>query len=288
MGKKIVVTGGSGAAGAYVVRELLAHGCEVVNADLAPPRETLCEFVECDSTDYDQVLSALGGCDGVVSFASNPEPDFDFSTGAERFENNTLCTYNVFNAACALQLERVVWASSETVMGFPFAACQPASVPVDESHTPQPQNSYAISKLLCEEASVYLNRLYGVSFVGLRLSNILYEGDQHRDVYSKIPGYWNDLSSRKFNLWSYIDARDVARCARLALESDITGVENFIVAAQDTIMKQRSLQLMGTMFPDVTVASSLGDNQALISSAKAESLLGWKAQYSWRDVIPER
>ena len=41
MNKKIVVTGGSGKAGRAIVRDLLEHGYEVLNADLAPSRETL-------------------------------------------------------------------------------------------------------------------------------------------------------------------------------------------------------------------------------------------------------
>ena len=287
MSKLIAVTGGSGGSGAYVVAELLATGFQVRNVDIAPPREALCEYLETDLTDYKQLYAALRGCDAVISFASNPEPDFDFDTGADRFRNNTLCTYNVFNAACALGMRKVVWASSETVLGFPFDTSKPASVPVDESHAPLPQNSYAISKVLCEEAAVYLNGLHGVSFVGLRLSNVLYEGSEHRDIYSKIPGYWEDLGSRKFNLWSYVDVRDVARCARLALDSDVTGADSFIVAAADTIMRQPSTELMAAFFPDVPVSPGLGEHESLISSARAGEVLGWKPEFSWRDIIDE-
>lgn len=287
MSKKIVVTGGCGGAGSYVVRELGEHEYEVLVLDIVPPTEPGLNFKLIDLTDYRLVQEALSGHDAVVHFASNPEPDFDFETGADRFRNNTLCTYNVFNAACAVGMEKVVWASSETVLGFPFESNKPGLVPVEDHHELQPQNSYAMSKVACELLAGHMNRLHGVNFIGLRLSNVLYTSTKARDNYQKIPSYWKDPFSRKFNLWAYIDARDSALCARLALESDLQGSENFIVAAADTIMRQPNAELMAAVFPDVPIAPGTGDLDSLISSAKAARLLGWKPNWSWRDVLHE-
>ena len=285
MSKKIGVTGGSGAAGSYVVTELLNKGFDVLVIDRVPPAGSGLSYQSVDLTDYSATENALRGCDGVVHFASNPEPDFDFVTGADRFRNNTLCTYNVFNAACALGMKKVVWASSETVWGFPFATNQPVQVPVHDHDSPQPQNSYAISKVMCETAAGHLHRLHGVTFVGMRLSNVLYDGGSHRDLYQKIPDYWDDLANRKFNLWSYIDARDAARFARMALESDFEGAESFIVAAADTIMRQTNAELMQAIFPGVPILPGTGPHDSLTSSAKAADQLGWKPRWSWRDVL---
>ena len=231
------------------------------------------------------MFKAFEGIDAVVHYASHPEPDFDFSTGAQRFHNNTLCTYNVFNAACALQMEKVVWASSETVLGFPFDTCLPDSIPVDESHSLKPQNSYSLSKVICEELAHYMNKLYGVPFIGLRLSNVLYTDTRQRHSYVKIPSYWNDLSSRKFNLWSYIDARDSARATRMALESEISNSENFIIAAADSIMCQTNPELIDAVMPGVPIRDDHRDHQSMISSSKAARLLNWEPEYSWRDVL---
>ncbi|GAB4462152.1 MAG: hypothetical protein Fur0044_53740 [Anaerolineae bacterium] len=68
--KKIVVTGGSGKAGRAVVRELLEHNYEVLNVDIAPPREALAPFLRIDLTDLGQTFEALQGADGVVHLAS--------------------------------------------------------------------------------------------------------------------------------------------------------------------------------------------------------------------------
>ena len=62
-----------------------------------------------------------------------------------------LSTYNVCEAARLLGLRRVVWASSETILGLPFEREQPAYAPIDEEHPAYPESSYALSKLLGEE-----------------------------------------------------------------------------------------------------------------------------------------
>ena len=285
MTKKIIVTGGSGGAGAYVVQELVSHGYQVLNLDRSEPREDHAPWRETDLADYGEVRDAMEGADAVVAFAADPEPDFDFDTGAARFHNNTLCTYNVMNAACALGLESVVWASSETVLGFPFDDNQPLRVPVREDDPLQPQNSYSLSKVLCEELARRLNALHGIPMIALRLSNVLFTDRDHPANYAAIPGYWGDPWSRKFNLWGYIDARDAARGARLALESDVTGAEAYIVSAADTIMMQDNATLMAAVFPDVEIDPELGPYETLLSIDKAAKDFGWAPQHSWRTVL---
>ena len=283
--KKIAVTGGSGGAGRYVVEELIDKGYDVVNLDMAQPRfESNAHFIAVNMTDYGSVFSAMHGCDAVVHLAANPEPDFDHVTGADRFKNNGLGAYNVFQAAIALKMKKVVWASSETVLGFPFEQNKPEYLPADENHI-HPQNSYALSKVTTEELARQMNRLYGMPFIGLRYSNILYTHTEHPANYEAILSYWDDLGSRKFNLWGYIDARDAAVAARLALESDITDAQTCIIAAEDTIMNTPNQQLVDAIFPGTPIKAGTGEFESLISIEKAKTLLGFKPQYTWRKVL---
>ena len=286
--KKVVVTGGSGASGSFIVRHLIENGYEVLNIDVAPPKSEISPFLEVDLTDYGTVFTAMHGYDAVVHFGANPNPDFDFLTGASRFKNNTLCTYNVFQAAVALGMEKVVWASSETVLGFPFDKVQPDYVPIDEAHKLMPQNSYALSKVVCEELARQMNTLYGIPIMGLRLANILYTGTWHPHNYDAVPSYWDDGRSRSFNLWSYIDARDVCTCVQMCLESDIKTAESFIIAANDTIMNWPSRKLIDEVYPDVTVKEETGEFESLLSTAKAKEMLGFVPQYSWRNEHPDK
>lgn len=283
--KRIAVTGGSGGAGRYVVQELLEHGYEVVILDRVPPEENVAPCRTIDLTNYGTTFAALYGVDAVAHFAAQPEPDFDFITGAERFHNNTMVTYNIFQASAALGMKRVVWASSETVLGFPFERVRPERFPVDETQALKPQNSYSLSKVVCEALARQMSSLYEMSIIALRFSNILFQGTDHSANYANIPSYWSDPFSRKFNLWGYIDARDAARCTRLALESELAGAEEFVIAARDTIMKQTNQELVDAVFPGVPIAPDTGPHQSLLSGAKAEKLLSFKPQYSWRDYI---
>ena len=282
---RIVVTGGSGRSGQVVVRDLVERGHEVRNVDIVPPAAADCAFVEAEVTSYGDMLAACHGYDVLVHLAAHPSPDFDLTTGAGRFRTNTLSTFNAFQAAVALGMQRVVWASSVTVLGYPFRNCKPASVLVDETHTPLLQNSYALSKVACEHLAEYMHRLHGVTYIGLRFSNIFYEDTGHRANYSKVPGFWVDIDLRRKDLWSYVDARDVAQSIRLALAADIEGAEVFNIAAADTIMKQTNAELIAEPFPDVQAGKELGPYQTLVSINKAERMLGYKPEWSWRQIL---
>src|SRR4029077_20989263 len=115
---QVVVTGGSGKAGRAVVRDLVDHGYEVVNVDLTPSPEPVAPFLRADLTDLGETIEALRGADAVVHLAAIPAPRI--RTVERTFEINIRSTYNVFSAAAQLGLRRVVWASSETVLGLPF------------------------------------------------------------------------------------------------------------------------------------------------------------------------
>src|SRR5689334_20112181 len=172
---KVIVTGGSGKAGRAVVRTLVEHGYEVVNVDLLAAREPLVPFLRVDLTDLGQTFEALRDATAVVHLAAIPAPGL--FTDEVTFRTNMLSTYNLFSAATTLGLKRVVWASSETTLGLPFDREKPAYAPIDEAHPAYPESSYALSKILSEEAARQFNRWSGVPFIGLRFSNIMEPAD---------------------------------------------------------------------------------------------------------------
>jgi nucleoside-diphosphate-sugar epimerase len=274
--KKIVVTGGSGKAGRAVVRDLLEQGYEVLNVDFIPSLEPLAPFLRADVTDLGQTFEALQGADGVVHLAAIPAPGLQ--TDEITFRVNMASTYNVFSAATKLGLKRVVWASSETTLGLPFDREYPVYAPIDEAHPLYPETSYALSKVLGEEMARQFNRWSGIPFVGLRFSNIT-------ENYQQFPGYWDDPRKRKWNLWGYVDARDVAQSCRLGLEAGIQGAEAFIIAAADTVMNRPNPELMAAVFPGVPLREGSEDFKTLLSIAKAGKLLGYAPKYSWRDHL---
>jgi nucleoside-diphosphate-sugar epimerase len=276
--KKIVVTGGSGKAGRATVRELLEHGYEVRNIDIAPPREPIAPYQSVDLIELGETIEALHGADAVVHLAANPNPSG--WTEERMFRHNTTTTYNIFRAAMVLGLQRVVWASSETTLGLPFEREPPRYAPIDEEHPLFPESSYALSKVISEEMARQFSRWSGTPFVGLRFSNIM-----EPDAYQSFPGYWDDLHKRKRNLWGYVDARDVAQSCRRGLEADISGAEAFIIAAADTVMNRPSRELMAEVYPGVPLRDGLGEFDTLLGIDKARRLLGYAPEHSWRDHV---
>jgi nucleoside-diphosphate-sugar epimerase len=276
--KKVAVTGGSGKAGRVLVRDLLDHGYQVVNVDVAPPAENLTRFRQVDLTNLGEVFEALDGVEAVIHLAAIPNPD-RFTPG-HIFHNNTMSCYNVFAAAQQLKLERVVWASSETTLGLPFDREQPAYAPLDEQAPPLPESSYALSKIVTEEMARQFHRWSGIPFTGLRISNI-----KNPEQYAEFPSYWGDARLRKWNLWGYVDVRDVAQGARLALEVGPAGAEVFILAAADTVMNRPSAELLAEVFPGVALRKEIGKFETLLSIDKARRLLGYAPRFSWRDHV---
>jgi nucleoside-diphosphate-sugar epimerase len=167
---KVVVTGGSGKAGRYVTADLREQGHQVLNVDRVPEGNTDGLYVLADLTDFGQARELIDGAEAVVHLAAIPAPGI--RSEAETFRVNTLSTYNVFAAAVAAGAHRVVWASSETVLGLPFDT-PPAFAPIDESIDPRPESSYALSKLAGELMAEQFARRSGAVFVGLRFSNIM-------------------------------------------------------------------------------------------------------------------
>jgi nucleoside-diphosphate-sugar epimerase len=278
-GVKIVVTGGSGKAGRWVVRHLRAVGHSVLNVDWSPDGSTDGSCLVVDLTDHGQCLEALAGAQGVVHLAAIP------ATGlrppAETFRINTLSTYNVFAAAESHDIQRVVYASSETVLGLPFDE-PPAFAPIDETHPPRPESSYSLSKLAAETMADQFARRTGVPYVGLRISNIMVPQD-----YAAFPTYWGDASLRRWNLWGYVDARDVALACELGLTAAIDGAHILIIAAADTVMTRDSASLMAEAFPDVSLTRAIRGRDTLLSIDRARDILGYEPMHRWSDEIDD-
>jgi len=280
--QRVVVTGGSGKLGRAVVADLLRHDLSVVNVDQSPPpADQGCPHIRIDLIDFGQTVEALtttpsDGVDAVVHLAAIPAPGI--TSNAATFANNAPSTYNVFSAARLAGIRNVVWASSETVLGLPFDS-PPPYLPVDENYPPRPESTYSLVKTLEELMAVQFCRWDPrLKMVGLRFSNVMTPDD-----YAGFAQFQQDPVLRKWNLWSYIDARDGAQAVRRALLWETTGTEVFIIANADSVMNESSASLAAKVFPSVEVRKDLGEHETLLSIDKARRILGYEPQYSWRD-----
>lgn len=286
---RVVVTGAAGKLGRAVVAHLRAVGVDVLAVDRAggrDPRDVDGEFLLVDLTDYGQVVEAFtggadehaGGVGAVVHLAAVPAPGL--LPNAVTFANNSAATYNVFAAARAAGIKRVVWASSETVLGLPFDT-PPPYAPVDEEYPPRPESTYSLNKALEEEMARHFCRWDPeLVMVGLRFSNVMDVED-----YAGFPAFQADPQLRHWNLWGYIDARDGAQAVERALAHDRPGADVFIIANADTVMSRSSADLMAEVYPDVEVRGELGEHQTLLGIDKARRVLGYEPRHSWRDHV---
>lgn len=284
---RVVVTGAAGKLGRAVVADLAHHGWDVLPVDQVPVPGWTWNSVRADLTDYGQVVEIVTGRvdergprpDAVVHLAAVPAPGL--IPNSATFANNAPATWNVFHAAQAAGIRKVVWASSETVLGLPFDT-PPPYAPVDEEYRPRPESTYSLVKALEEEMADHFCRWNrDLSMIGLRFSNVMYPED-----YAQFPSFDADPALRKWNLWGYIDARDGAQAVRCALEYRGTGREIFIVANADTVMSRSSASLMAEVFPDVEIRKELGEHETLLSIDKARRMLGYSPKHSWRDELP--
>jgi nucleoside-diphosphate-sugar epimerase len=276
---RICVTGAGGRAGRATVKELLAHGHDVVATDLEVPREDLgVPVLRADLTDFGQTVEVLQNAETVVHLANIPAPGIH--TPVTTFTANTAMNYHVFAAATQVGLSRVVWASSETTLGLPFDT-PPRYAPVDEDHYPHPTTSYALSKVTAETLAAHFAAWSGIPFIGLRFSNILGPGE-----YVLFPdSCWKDPHQRKWNLWGYIDQRDAALACRLALTAEVRGSGAYIIAADDTVMDRPSADLMREVYPGTPLTREVLGYGTLLANDRARADLGFTPQHSWRNHV---
>jgi nucleoside-diphosphate-sugar epimerase len=260
---RVVVTGGSGRLGQYVIRELFTHSHAVSSLDMVKPRECLCPTYTVDLRKFDPLLDHFKDADAVVHLArirfpftetgfNAAEQRWEFSDpsgDAERFNQNIAMTNNVLAAAEACNIERIVCGSSLAVYGFYYPTIEllPEYLPVDEDHSRRPQDPYGLTKLIGEQLCDALAQKTKAQIVSLRFAGVYTEA--HRSML--LERRKNPLSRGTGALWSYIDARDAARACRLALEANCTGHQAFNICASTTIMDVPTKELLTRYLPRV-------------------------------------
>lgn len=275
----VVVTGGSGLAGRYVVYDLVQHGEDVLSVDRVAPQEEVTSYRRADLEELGQVYSCLAGADAVVHLAAIPRPQYDPPEVV--FRTNTMITYNVFEVALNLGIPRVIYVSSVSVLGFPFnyTPLSPHYVPIDEQHPKVPQDPYALSKKFGEDlGDAFVQRSAGfLSVVSLRFPWI-HTPETFNEQIAPLDDNSDDAVA---NLWSYIDARDVAQACRLALGADVAGHEKFFLSAPNTFAETSTETLVRRHYPETEIRAELDGTQTLITTEKAQQALDFAAEYTW-------
>jgi len=284
---KVVITGALGKVGRAATQALLNAGHEVVAVDLVRPTferdpEGIAHYQQADLTDQGEAYAVVRGADVVVHVAAIPDPSGNPPHVV--FRTNLMATFNVLEAAVRFGVKRFVNISSETVPGFFFPERDflPDYAPVDEEHSLRPQDPYALSKHFGEQLMDAAVRRSDIRAISLRPSWVQYEGNYERNLGPQV----RDASVLSPNLWSYIDAYDLADAIVLATESDLPGHEVFYIASPDNAGGHDFAAILKQYYGDQIELRDLDRVDASgISSAKAKKMLGWAPKRSWSDYL---
>ena len=278
---RILLTGAEGRLG-RVTRTLLTQaGHSVFGVDLIPSVQTGTTMV--DLTNYGELIDAVHGIadrhDGVDAVVHLGAISASGLASDERtFRSNLTSTFNVLQACARAEISTLVFASSIVVAGTPFTE-PPPFLPIDESVAGKPESNYALSKHLEEQMAEQFARWHpDWSIVAMRFSNVL--TPEH---IANFADHEAQPESRKAVLWGYVDARDAARAIVHAIEARPPGFEAVLIAQQDTTMQTPTRDLVGRYFPGVEIRSEFAGHTGLVSTAKAERLLGFRPVERWRN-----
>jgi nucleoside-diphosphate-sugar epimerase len=296
MGKRIVITGGSGKAGQHIIRYLLQQGHDLLNLDLVPLPAELEERVHTlrvDLTNIGQVYSALGSHfhlsepfreplglvpDAVIHMAGYSRnmivPD------EETFRSNTSATYNIIEGASRLGIKKIIIASSITVYGVSYAEgdVDYPSFPVDETVDANPMDTYAISKVCGESIARGFARRYGSDIYILRIGRIVAPEEYKQSMfrsYVENPEKWAPHG------WAYIDARDLGQMCDRAVQKDGLGFQIFNAVNDEITNYENTAEFLARVCPGVPVTRELGAREAPICNRKIKELLGFREEHHW-------
>lgn len=287
---RILVTGGAGLIGRYVVDRLVASGHDVaaVLRNSYPPaddglRRAGTEVLG-DVSDVELMVAALAGVDSVVHLAAIPAPPGH--TARELLVANSITTMTVLEAAAANGVRSVVMASSISILGMAWCdhIMPPVYLPIDETHPLRPTEGYALSKE-CDEASARMaNRRWGVAIVAIRFP---FTATAEMIKARRVDPEQSTMLAKE--LWAYLDVRDAARAVELAIQAmddgSVTGCSVINVLADDVLLDEPLATLMGEWHPSVPFDADDYVLRGAYDPTAARSLIGFNAEYLLHDPI---
>nr|WP_062331566.1 NAD(P)-dependent oxidoreductase [Herbidospora sakaeratensis] len=272
--RRVLVTGAAGRLGKATLALLAELGVEATALDREPLDAP--GAVAGDAGDPATVRRALAGVDAVLHFAAIPAPTL--GTPVAVYAGNTRSTFVVLEEAGQAGVSRVALASSLSVTGMPWAAkpLHPAYLPIDERLPLQNEDPYGLSKQADEATGAMMARRFGMGVVALRYPLLGGPGDKFDTTAAR---YADDPGSGAAELWTYLDDRDAARAAWLAVTAPLTGYHAVFVTAPNTLAPQPTEELLDRFHPGVERRRPFEGREAPIDLTVAETLLGFRARH---------
>jgi nucleoside-diphosphate-sugar epimerase len=272
---KVLVTGGSGRIGRYVVRELVQAGHAVTSIDVAPGVVPGVPSLRVDLTHAGQVYGAVARSQAKAVIHLGAWANDGHVPDTRTYGDNVRGTFNVFQACADLGVRRIVSASSCQVYGT--AAAPPLYVPLDEDHPLRPAGAYALSKVVGEQTADYFIARWGLEILSFRLMGIR----TPEAIDAEIEHNVRDPEAQKRLLWTRCDARDAALACRLAVETKSVAPGPYNITGRRTLLDEESATLVARHYPETEIRDGLVGSLSPTSCRRACEAFGYQARYDW-------
>jgi nucleoside-diphosphate-sugar epimerase len=271
----ILVTGGSGRIGSYVIQELMQFGHDVTSVDIKSPTDRICRFLRLDLTESGEVYQALATANAKAVIHLGAWANAGIVADTRTYGDNVRGTFNLFQACADMGIKRIISASSAQVYGF--AKAPPQYVPADEAHPLRPTNCYALSKIAGEQAADYFAKRFGMKILSFRFMGIRMPNELNLEIDRIMANPSRDLGL----LWTRTDARDAAMACRLAVEVEEVDSGAYNITGFQ-VLSESTMTLIECHFCSKTeIRSKLLNQSSPLSCIKAENAFGYKPSFQW-------
>jgi UDP-glucose 4-epimerase len=311
--KKILVTGGAGYIGSFMVRELKSKGFDPVILDNLSQGHDLAvtgfrlEVIDL-VTQKDKLDEFLLSekFDGVIHMASFIQMGESYINPQKYYENNVLGFMNLLDSMKKAGTDKIIISSSAGVYG------NPVKLPILENDLKNPLNPYGETKYIMERMLEDYDAAYGIKYIGIRYFNAAGAaldgtiGEDHPDESHLIPNiikkslkseeieiFGNDYKTPDgTNIRDYIHVLDLTETHSIAIQKLLDGSEsNFYNAG---IGRGYSNKEVIDMIKSVTgmelnikySARRAGDADALYASIdKIKKDFVWQPKYGLKEIV---
>ncbi|TAL58278.1 MAG: NAD-dependent epimerase/dehydratase family protein [Bacteroidetes bacterium] len=305
---KVLVIGGAGFIGSFVVAELLKEDvAEIIVYDnfargkkdylIESLKDERCKIypIGGDIRETDILNKAMEGIDYVICLSAMWLLHCkDFPRTA--FEVNIAGTFNVLESCVNNKIKKLIWSSSASVYG------DAVQLPMTEEHPFNNKNFYGATKIAGEAMATAFNDRYGLKVIGLRYMNVYGPHQDQTAAYTGVvPIMLNKIDDNEAPVingdgsqaYDFIYVADTARCNVQALKSDVDfGFYNVGTQVQTSIKElcELILALKGSNLKVTYKPYSADDARSLVqnrigSVVKAEKELGFKYKYSLKEGL---
>ncbi len=292
----ILVTGGAGFIGSYIVDRLVSKGHKVtVLDDLSSGSPEFvnkdAEFHEVDlAYDNEKIGRLMEGVEQVWHIAADPEVKIENKEPEVIYRNNVLATFNLLEEMRKAQINEIIFTSTSTVYG------EAKQIPTPEEYPTIPISLYGASKLACE--ALISSYCYSFDMRGwlYRFANVIGKRSNHGVIYDFIqklrsnPGELEILGDGEQNK-SYIYISDCVDAMFSGLKAEET-VNIFNIGSEDQVKVKKIAQIVGEemgLEPDFSFTGGdrgwKGDVPVMLLSIEKLKKLGWSPQFNSESAV---